>query len=439
MSQQSVGLPFVSSTRWSVASLAASIDSQVILTVAVRLLIVAGGFVSSVLTARWLSPSGRGEYFVVVTLAQTLAQFGNFGLQSSNTYFVARNRSLVGPLLANSFWIALAAGGLGSVLVILGLKGFSGAAADSRIWFVAVLAPATLFYMLGTNLLVGLKRIATFNTFQLCSNYGVLLCLIAAAALGAGPGGFLAASALGWTAVSVGLLFAIRQDTTEPLTFNGDVFRQGFRYALNAYVASLCGFLVVRSNVFLLVALRGSEQVGYYSVASQIADIMGILPQSMALVLFPTLIMAKGDRFAATLRSMAIVGLLLAAGCGMVALLAEPFVRTVFGAKFLETVPLLRWMLPGVFFLGLTSVLSQYLAASGFPLSLVAVWIGGSVAAAGLGWLLIPGSAGVGAAMALSLSHTLIFFAVLTLSVFHARRTAAAADFSILVPEGAAL
>jgi hypothetical protein len=37
-----------------------------------------------------------------------------------------------------------------------------------------------------------------------------------------------------------------------------------------------------------------------------------------------------------------------------------PFIEFVFGAKFLGTVPLLRLMLPGVFFLGLTSVLSQY-------------------------------------------------------------------------------
>jgi hypothetical protein len=32
----------------------------------------------------------------VVTLAQTLAQFGNLGLRSSNTFFVARDRSLAG-------------------------------------------------------------------------------------------------------------------------------------------------------------------------------------------------------------------------------------------------------------------------------------------------------------------------------------------------------
>ncbi len=161
-----------------------------------------------------------------------------------------------------------------------------------------MLAPATLFYLLGVNLLVGLKRIATFNTFQLASNYVVLLCLIGAAIAGAGPSGFLAASALGWTVVSCSLLLALRRGATTSLRFRPDVFREGLRFALKAYAATLCGFLVVRGNVFLLNALQSSEQVGYYSVASQIADVMGILPQSMALVLFPALIVGeRGDSF----------------------------------------------------------------------------------------------------------------------------------------------
>ena len=413
------------------------IGGPVVATVAARLLIVAGGLVSSVLTARWLSPSGRGEYFLIVTLAQTLAQFGNFGLQSSNTYFVARDRSLRGPLLANSIWIAVGVGGVGSLIVILALEMMGAASGGGRLWFAALLAPATLFFMFGTNLLVGLKRIGTYNKFQLGSNYGVLLCLVVAAALGAGPRGFVAASTLGWTAVSVALVVALRRGSSASLGFNRPVFREGFRYSLNAYIVTLCGFLVLRSNVFILSALRGPEQVGYYSIASQIADIMGILPQSMALVLFPTLITTEEGRLRTTLRHMMIVGMLLAAGCGIVGILAEPFVRAVFGQKFLAAVPLLRWMLPGVFFVGLTSVVSQYLAASGFPASLVAVWMAGSAAAAGLGWVLIPGSSGAGAAIAVSLTHAGIFIAVLGLSVAHSRRHLAESRITNIVPDGA--
>jgi O-antigen/teichoic acid export membrane protein len=420
------------------ASVVSSIDRQVIATVGVRLLIVAGGFLSSVLTARWLSPGGRGEYFLIVTFAQTIAQFGNFGLQSSNTYLVARDRALAAPLLANSLWVSMLVGGGGSALLIVALRATGRVSVDAMFWFVGVLAPATLFFMLGSNLLIGMNRIATFNAFQLWSSYGALVCLIAAAAFGAGPTGFLAASALAWAMVSCVLLVTIRHDVKGSLAFNSRAFQEGFRYAAKAYVATLCGFLVVRTNVFLLGAIKSVEQIGYYSVAGQIADVIGIVPQSMALVLFPALITATEGRFKTTLRNLVVVGLLVATGCGLVALFAEPFVRVIFGSSFSETAPMLRWMMPGVLFLAFTAILSQYLAASGFPMSLVAVWVCGSVMAATLGWLLIPVSGGVGAAIAMSLTHAAIFVAVLILSLSTARRAARSESKPPVFKQGAA-
>jgi O-antigen/teichoic acid export membrane protein len=417
--------------RSIVGTLVAAIDRDIVTTLVVRLAIVAGGLLSSVLTARWLSPSGRGEYFLVVTLAQLLAQFGNLGLQSSNTYLVARNRSLTGSLLANSLWISILVGGLGSAAAIL----FSHGATGGRIWLAAALAPATLFFMLGTNLLVGLKRISAFNAFQFASNFGVLICLGAAAALGAGPTGFLIASSGGWALVSLALVITLARGADRRIGFDTAVFTDGFRYALKAYVATACGFLIVRSNVFLLGGLVGTEQVGYYSVATQIADVIGILPQSIALVLFPTLITAKTGQFRATLRQLAMVGVLLAVGCAVVALFADPFLRLVFGPRFLPAVPILRWMLPSAFFLGLTSVQSQYLAARGFPSSLVSLWVGGGVAAVVFGRVLIPSGSGVGAAIALSATHAAMFAGVFALSLLTARREALRAV--ALVEQGA--
>jgi O-antigen/teichoic acid export membrane protein len=176
--------------------------------------------------------------------------------------------------------------------------------------------------------------------------------------------------------------------------------------------------------VFLLKALSGSDQLGYYSIASQIVDVIGILPQSIALVLFPTLIAAGANQFRTTLRNLTTVAVLLIVGCAGIGLVAPPFIQFVFGPSFLPAVSVLRWMLPSAFFLGLTSIASQYLAAAGFPISLVAIWIVGAAAAASLGALLIPASGGVGAAIALSITHVSIFSAIAVACVLHARRKA---------------
>ena len=411
-----------------------AIDRRAIETLAVRLLIVAGGFVSSILTARWLSPAGRGEYFLVVTLAQMFAQFGTFGLQSSNTYFAAQpGGSRAGALLANSIWVSLVVGGGGSAVAILAMT-FTGSTPPARLWLAAVLAPATLFYMLGTNLLVGLKQIATYNWFQLASNYGVLLCLAAAALLGAGSTGFAAASATGWVVVATLLVYVCRRGRRESLRFSVPVFRDGTRYALKAYLATLCGYLILRSNVFLLNAVQGSAEVGQFSIASQISDVVGILPQSVALVLFPTLIGASSDRFKTMARNLVTSGGLLAIGCTLLALIAEPFIRIVFGVKFAESAAVLRWMLPGAFFLGLTSIASQYLAAGGFPPALCGVWIAGLVVAAAAGRIFIPAAGAVGAAIALTAAHAAVFAGVFGLCLFYAKRELAVAPLVFASP-----
>lgn len=402
------------------AVLAALINRDVLWTMAVRIAVAFGGVLASVLTARYLSPASRGDYFLVYTLAQTLAQFGNLGLHSSNTYLVAQDNALAGALLANSLWTALIAGGLGSSIVVLLLR-TDGAWAVNGLWLTTVLTPAILFYLLGANLLVGLRQIATFNKIQLAGSYLVLLCLTVAAIAGAGPAGFLAASAFGWSLMSGVLLLVLRQGAVSSFRFRPEVFLNGLRFALKAYAAALFAFLVVRGNVFLLNELKSSQQVGYYSVASQVADAMTILPQSVALVLFPMLVIAGGGQFRVTLKNMAAVGVLLAAACITVGVFAEPFVRVVFGENFLPSVPALRWLLPSVFCLGLTSIASQYLAAFGFPISVVLVWLAGVAISLSLGWLLIPLRGEVGAAMATSVAHLCMLVAIFVLCVRHAR------------------
>jgi O-antigen/teichoic acid export membrane protein len=400
------------------------VDRAVVTTVLARLCILAGGFVSAIVTTRWMSPTGRGQYFMAVTLAQSFAQFGNLGLQSSNTYVVARRPELAGLLVANSLWLAVLAGGAGSA-VLLAVLGAIGSAPDPHVWWVVVLAPATLFYMLGTNLLVGLGRTGAFNVIQVAGNYFVLACLCLAAVAGAGPGGFIAASACGWLAVAVALLAMLRHRAALSMRGAWHTFLDGLRYALKAYGATLCGFLIARSNVFLLGALDDAEAVGYFSVATQVGDLIGILPQSIALVLFPTLVTAEQGRLVKTLKHLLAVAVSLSMGCLALGLMAEPFVRVVFGPSFAPAAEILRWTLPGALCLGLITIVSQYLAATGFPLSLVGVWLTGTMVALSAGAWLIPTRSAVGAAMALSLTYGVLFVAILMLAALTARRQSA--------------
>lgn len=407
---------------------------NVIVTVLSRSAMIVAGFASSIITARTLGPSGRGDFFFVVTLAATIVQFANLGLHSSNTYFVSRNRSLLGPLLANSLWTSLVVGVLGSlsVVAVLRLTNLIPNAPDTDLWYVVVLVPPLLFFLLGANLLVGVERIGTFNLIEAAARLLVLAAFGITAVVVARAGSFLLASAIAWTVSSAILLVVLVRMSRAPLTFDRAAFAKGFRYAAKAYIAALLAFLVLRANVFLLERMTTAGEVGYFSVSAQIADAIGIIPTSVALVLFPDLIRNSQRRWALTIRSCVAVVVILSVVCGLVAAVAGPLIRTVYGSGFEPSVGILRWLLPGVVALGATSVMSQYLAAIGIPRIVLGVWALALAFVTVLGFFLIRRHGGAGAAVALSVTYVGVFALVLLLA--HRFRTVNGRDDRISVP-----
>lgn len=392
---------------------------DVIETISVRIILIFAGLFASILTARFLGPEGRGDYFFVVTVAAIIGQFGNLGLHSSNTYLVAKDSSLLGKLLANSVWISIVTGGVIAIAIVVAMSGlgFITPGASRSIWFAVFLAPATTFFMLGTNLLVGVKKIKIFNIFQLSGNCLVVVFMGVAIFLGLGVSGFLAASVVAWSLSGVFLFIVLARYSGKSFAFDSDTFKVGFRYAMKAYLATLLGFLVLRCNVLLLTNMTGSKEVGFYSVAVQIADVIGIMPASMGLVLFPDMVRDASSRWAMTIQGMALTASILACICVAAVFLTEPMVLKVFGPDFLPAVPMLLWMLPGIFFLGVTTIISQYLASIGFPRLLVLIWCITFFVAGSLGWLMIKSFHGVGASMALSITYALLFLMVLGLTL----------------------
>ena len=74
---------------------------QVLWALASRALLIAAGFISSIITARILGPDGRGVFFYWVTLSAVIIQFGNLYLHSSNIHYLAKERLQLSILVAN--------------------------------------------------------------------------------------------------------------------------------------------------------------------------------------------------------------------------------------------------------------------------------------------------------------------------------------------------
>jgi O-antigen/teichoic acid export membrane protein len=377
---------------------------------AARVLAIIGSLGVTILTARMLGPEDRGRYYYFITLAAVGMQFASLGIHVSNTYLVARTPSLLPQILTNTAWIAV----IGGVTAAAGAVVFDLVSSGSSLnvtfaLMLIVLMPSTLLFLYLTNLVVALNRLSAYNGLIIFGSLAsVALAAIVAfvspnlgAFVLAAVGASVASSLLAWIVLAKGIRL--------PRLFDSALFRSGVGYALKAHTSILLGFLMSRMSIFILRQFGGFGDVGYWSIATQITDAMLILPSTVGLLLFPSLVRAdRLDRDREFKTTLVQLGALMAVFCLVTALLIRPVLLLVFGVAYEPAVAIVYALLPGVFCLAVTSVASQFLSAEGYPLSQVLAWVVGAaiqavlsiilfekIGVVGLAWVQSGSAAGV--------------------------------------------
>jgi O-antigen/teichoic acid export membrane protein len=146
-----------------------------------------------------------------------------------------------------------------------------------------------------------------------------------------------------------------------------------------------------RMGVMVIRQFGQDVELGYWSIAAQIADALLVLPATISLLLFPSLVRLDGkrrwDEYRLTLLRL---GPLMGVLCLVSAAVAHPAIVFVFGERYAASSSILVALLPGIFSFGVASVASQFVSATGFPLSQVVTWICGALCQGVLSLILFP-------------------------------------------------
>jgi len=391
-------------------------------TLVTRVGLIAAGLLSSVITARYLGPDGRGTFFYWMAVVAVIVQFGNMGLHASNAYLLTKRGIRGGVLLANSVLVSLVLGCLLAfvALVVLQLRGDAVPTGWIKSAALMLLAIGSLCALLGSNLLVALGRVGEFNLVELVARYGSVVVLFLAAWWWREVDAMLLAFGLASLAAALFTVWRVQQHA--PLQKPSlQVLRQGFAYGLRAYLVACLGLLVSRINAFALEPQVDAIQYGVWSIAMQFFDVINVVPASLAIVLFPRILRSERPERLLLPQIGLVLALLAAVALGFAVL--GPFViRLLYGEAFAPAYGQLLLALPGIFGVGVTSILSQYLAAQGFPWSLVLVWAVVAAVQVALALMLIPTYGADGAMLSLSASYLLLMVLVITLTLFVRRK-----------------
>ena len=386
-------------------------------TIASRFAAVPLGVIGSIVVARGLGPAGRGVFGVMMTVAAIGVQVGNLGLPSATVYALGRDRGALRPLLGLALLVALGLGGA-LTFAIGGLAslghGFT-TLTPGLAWLSGAWIPVGLLLLLTQTALLGLREVRWYNGLQLAVDTGSMLVLSLCFLSGwRSPAAFYGAS-LAVLAAAMVMAFAqtLRHAGGRAAWPGAVLVGRTVRYGVRAYLSTLFAYLLINVDLLLVAGMLGASEAGQYAIAARMAEMLLLPATAVGAILFATVSSMHSGRWAFARRVVGAATLGLPPLLMVVALVAKPIVRLLFGSAFLPALPPFLWLLPGVYLLSVNVQLMNFFAGTGMPAVTVIGPAAGLLANLALNFWLIPRHGIVGAAVASSLAYGLMLAASL--------------------------
>lgn len=385
-------------------------------TLGTRVLMIVNSVAAGIIVAHWLGAKGVGELAVINVAVTTIVQLGSFGLPSSNTYFIAQDRAHFRAATVNSFLFAAV---IGSLLA----EALSVAASFRPDWFgfvppdliriASVQIPFLLLTLIGLNILLALGKLREFNLLDLASQSFILVnALLILIVFGRGLDALVKLNTVTSVLVSIVVVVLLvaggKKLVDSKWRADAALLRRMITYGLKFHISVLASAIIFRADLLVVNHFRGAGEAGVYSVATQFGLLLMLLPSVIATLLFPR-VTAEQDAHGETTWLVTRYTALIMLVCCLVAVPVSFLLPLVYGAAFSEATMLLLILLPGVYFIGLESVLVQHFSALGLPRTIPIYWVVTLVVNLVLVFALVPQFGAYGAAIASTVSYALIF------------------------------
>jgi len=391
-------------------------------TLAVRLLMTANSVVAGIIVARWLGAEGLGQLGVINVSVAMIVQLGSSGLPSANTYFIAKDKTRLFPAALNSLLFALIVGmalAFGLTTAARLRPDWFGFISPKLIKIAAISIPFQLITVIGLNIFLAVGDVRRFNLLDLSGQSFVLInALVALIVFNSGLATLVILNTA--TNITVCVLIAILLAMYGAKIKNGlsrwrlDAHLLGrmIRYGLKFHISILAGALMFRVDLLVVNHFHGAAEAGVYGVASQVGLMLMMLPGVIATLLFPRITAEQDVQGETTSRVARHTTFVMFFIC----LTAVPFsfvLPLLYGPAFSDVSVQLLILLPGVYLVGIQSVLAQHFNAIGLPPAVPTFWLITLLVHLVLLGVLVPPFGGRGAALASVLSYIMIFVLML--------------------------
>ncbi len=395
-------------------------STHVAWTFATRVVMIASSIGGSIIVAHLLGADGLGALAVLNVAVAVALQIGSAGLPSANTYFIARDKSCLAPACANALAFAIAAGcalALGVFALARFYPASFGDVPTGLIVIAAASIPFQLIILLGLNIFLGMNRIGHFNLLDAAAQSFVLInAVVALIIFGEGLRVQVSLNTAASVLMSLVIVWVIKRMLVEEASghrfrFDLALFKRMARYGIKFHVAVIAALLIFRADLLIVNHFRGATEAGVYAVATQVAMMLMLLPGVIGTLLLPRIASEQDARGQMTMRVTRHTAFVMFLIC-LAAVPASFALPLVYGAPFADASWQLLILLPGIYLVGIESVLVQHFSSLGLPRAIPLFWLVTLGINVALNLAFVPMFGARAAAAASSISYALIFMLV---------------------------
>jgi O-antigen/teichoic acid export membrane protein len=379
-------------------------------------------FFSSVLITRMLGPEGRGDFSIFLNSSNIFLILLGFSLSSNIIYFLNKEKLDKSKLINSAILLNL----ITFVFIIIVL--YFATVFEFKWVFVSNNQEYIVIVLFALNYIINQLN-ATFNGFNSSQkkfiNLSLLNIVINSIALVLYvilfnlklnvELNFKLVILINLTAVFIGLIYNIFLS----IKLGFQIFKcflsfldikRIFKYAFLMYSCNLIQVLNYKLDFWIVDYYHGSSEIGIYSIAVSLSQMLWILPNAISMILFSYISgMNQAEAISLTIKYSKIV----IVSSILVLIFFIPityyFIPLIYGIEFNESKYLIPFLMIGIVPFCLTSILATFFVSQGkIIINFYASFLG-LIFAIIFYFLLIPSFKSYGAAFASSLSYTATF------------------------------
>jgi len=381
--------------------------------------------VTSVIIARKLGPSGKGELAIAMLLSSTLVTFSGLGFDIASPFLISRKEFLAEDIhatnkilfVARALFILIS----GCFAILLFRNSLLSGTSTSVLLLALFLAIAIAAFSFVSLYPLGLANFTRYSLNLLVPSalsLGLLAVTLATSKELRFPT-LILNDLIAFSCAVFLLIVQINSLHKHPGKFSRRVARRSFIYGFPSYLSAITNFANNRL-LWLLISFRGGKnELGIYILAQSLLEQGGLLLHPISTVLFSRVTRMKPEdvkRNTATI--VFIIASLASLGVLIIFVLIDRFIPFVYGEQFAPSVKFIKYLSPILVLDGVSRATNSVLQGIGKTSYFLAATIGSTISGVSVAFFLYPkmGITGVAISSVISSSVMLAISAILLLS-----------------------